>query len=69
MLTNFLSCFLLVCCSVCHASTVKRIAWRWRAESEANAPQSQLEMATCSEDHTVRIFALPASMLYAAAQA
>jgi len=53
--------------SVCLGGRVKRICWRWRGASDAAAVSaaaaSDLDLAVCGEDQSVRIFAVPAAFL------
>lgn len=51
--------------SVCHGGFVKRLSWRWRsAASDADSVRtSELELASCGQDQSVRIFAVPAKMV------
>jgi len=49
--------------TVCHNGRIKRLCWRWRKQAGAEA---ELELATCGEDHSVRIFAMPSAFLYPA---
>ncbi|KND04539.1 Elongator subunit ELP2 [Spizellomyces punctatus DAOM BR117] len=48
----------------CHAGPVKSVAWRTRriqADERSSTSTEVLQLATCSEDHSVRLFSVPFS--------
>jgi elongator complex protein 2 len=52
--------------NVCHSGRIKRLCWRWRSEGTASTSESasELELASCGEDHSVRIFSMEPAFLY-----
>lgn len=43
--------------SICHCSTVRRLAWTRRAKkASSSTSSSDLLLASCSTDHSVRVF-------------